>query len=344
MEMKKPVSTNEPLLDHENGFFDRLCPPEGELSFTMSGRCGIYQCLEDIKLHDSKRVAYLPMYTCETVAAPFHKAGYTLRFYEVDKNLGSVFDYDMMDEISVLSLCGYYGFCNYNREFVKACHDRGVIIFEDMTHSMLCADGMDPLCDYVAGSFRKWMDVTSGGFAIKRHGKFEIVCKTPHEEHLALRRQYINTHNMDAFWGAEMMLRQIFDLYKSDEESEYIMRYADLDAITEKRRENFQTLLDALPEKMNGLRPVFPALTEYSVPSHFCLYAEDRDHFLEHLKGNGIFYKVFWPIGPLVNVEGHDTVRYVYGHIMSLFCDQHCDKEYMLNLARVIEAYPGPGK
>ena len=95
---------------------------------------------------------------------------------------------------------------------------------------------------------------------------------------------------------------------------------------------------------MNGLKPVFPALKEYSVPSHFCLYAENRDHFLEHLKANDIFYKVFWPVGPLVNVEGHDTVRYVYEHIMSLFCDQHCTKEYMLKLAKVIEEYPGPEK
>lgn len=339
--MRKPVSTIEPLLDYENGFFEKLCLPESDLSFTMSGRCGIYQCLEDIKLRDRKRVAYIPMYTCETVAAPFHKAGYTLKFYEVDKNLRSVFDEDVIDEISVLSLCGYYGFCTYDREFVKKCKERGVIIFEDMTHSMLCEDGMDPLCDYAAGSFRKWIDVTSGGFAFKRHGKFEVSCQTPDEEHLALRRQYIDTHDMEAFWGAEMMLRKIFDLYKGDEESEYIMRYADLIEISRKRRENFNILSDALPEKLNGLHLVFPKLTETSVPSHFCLYADDRDHFLNYLKENDIFYKVFWPVGPLVNVEGHDTVKYVYEHIMSLFCDQHCDREYMLRLAQLLTAYPG---
>lgn len=335
------VNTTEPLLEQSNGYFEAICPPDGDLSFTMSGRCGIYQCLEDIKLRDKKRVAYLPMYTCETVAAPFHKAGYTIKFYEVDKQLRSVFDYDVIDEISVLSLCGYYGFCNYDREFVQACHDRGVIIFEDMTHSAFCPDGMDPLCDYVAGSFRKWMDVSSGGFAVKRHGKFAVSCREPHDEHLALRREYIETHSMDAFWGAEMMLRQIFDLYRGDAESEYIMRHVDLEEIKRRRRENFQTLLDALPEKLNGLRPVFPALTENAIPSHFSLYADDRQHFLDYLTENGIFYKVFWPVGPLVDLEGHDTVRYVYDHILSLFCDQHYDRDYMLNLARLMTEYPG---
>ncbi|MCI8637907.1 MAG: DegT/DnrJ/EryC1/StrS aminotransferase [Coprococcus sp.] len=310
MENLKSIVTTEPLLDHENGFFKRLCQTDGELSFTMSGRCGIYQCLEDIKQKDQKRVAYLPMYTCETVAAPFQKAGYTLRFYEVDENLRSIFDDAVINEISVLSLCGYYGFCNYDHEFVKECHERGVVIFEDMTHSLLCRDGMVPLCDYAAGSFRKWMDVASDGFAMKRRGKFEIGCQKPHQEHLALRRQYIDTHSMDAFWDAEMMLRQIFDLY-------------------------------AVPKTLKGLRPVFPALTENAVPSHFCFYAEEREHFLAYLKEHNIFYKVFWPVGPLVNVEGHDTVKYVYGHIVSLFCDQHCGREYMLKLARIIAEYPG---
>lgn len=336
------ITTREPLLPGENGYFERLCPPDGEVSFTMSGRCGIYQCLEDIKLRDHKRVAYLPMYTCETVAAPFYKAGYTLKFYEVDQQLRSIFDPTVIDEISVLSLCGYYGFCSYDRAFVQTCHDKGVIIFEDMTHSALCPDGMDPLCDYVAGSFRKWMDVASGGFAIKRRGKFAPMLREPHEEHLALRREYLDTHSMDAFWGAEMMLRQIFDLYRGDAVSERIMRCADLEEIKRRRRENYQTLLDALPKTLRGLRLVFPELTACAVPSHFSIYADDREHFLAYLRENGVAYKVFWPVGPLVDLTGHDTVRYIYEHILSLFCDQHCDRAYMLRLARLLAAYPGP--
>lgn len=100
-----------------------------------------------------------------------------------------------------------------------------------------------------------------------------------------------------AEWG-EMMLRPIFDLYRGDAESEYIMRHADLEEIKRRRRENYQTLLDALPEKLNGLRPVFPALTENAVPSHFSLYADDRQHLLDYLAEKGISYKVFWPVVP----------------------------------------------
>ena len=41
----------------------------------------------------------------------------------------SIFDTAVIDEISVLSLCGYYGFCTYDHSFIKACKEKGVVIF-----------------------------------------------------------------------------------------------------------------------------------------------------------------------------------------------------------------------
>lgn len=143
----------EPSTPIENGYFSSISSPNDDLAFTMSGRCGIYYCLQEIARHDTRKVAYVPLYTCETVLAPFEKAGYQLKFYELDQDLHSIFDTSVIDEISVLSLCGYYGFCNYDHDFVKACKEKGVVIFEDVTHSMLSTDGIDPLCDYFAGSF-----------------------------------------------------------------------------------------------------------------------------------------------------------------------------------------------
>ena len=102
----------EPTLSAENGYFEEICPPGGDLRLMMSGRCGIYYCLEDIARTDTKKVAYVPRYTCETVLAPFAKAGYQLRFYGIDRDMRSVFDPAVLEEISVLSLCGYFGFLN----------------------------------------------------------------------------------------------------------------------------------------------------------------------------------------------------------------------------------------
>ena len=151
--------------------------------------------------------------------------------FRSDQNLHSIFDTAVIDEISVLSLCGYYGFCNYDHSFVKACKEKGVVIFEDVTHSMLSADGIDPLCDYFAGSFRKWMGVACGGFAVKRNGTFETPLLPVELTHLKQRKESIETENRDIFWEGELRLRQMFDSFASDDNSEYLLRHADFDSI-----------------------------------------------------------------------------------------------------------------
>ncbi len=84
--------TYEPLPETENHYLENLCPPGGSLRFFMSGRCANYYALQDICLSDTKKMAYVPVYTCETVLAPFLKAGYELLFYDVSRDLTPIFD------------------------------------------------------------------------------------------------------------------------------------------------------------------------------------------------------------------------------------------------------------
>ena len=292
----------EPCKVAENGYFERVCPPDGDLAFTMSGRCGLYYCLEDIMLQDTRRVAYIPMYTCETVLSSYEKAGYQLKFYDIDENLR-------------------------------------IVILEDVTHSMLSADGIDPLCDYFAGSFRKWMGIACGGIAVKRNGKFAKPLLPVDPTHLRQREAAIETAESDVFWEGEMRLRQMFDSFAGDERSEYILRHADFDAICAARRANFSAILNGLPKELHGIRPVFPILTGAAVPSHFCLYAERRDEFQAFLAERQIRSTVYWPVGPMVHPEGHPSVTYIYDHIVSVPCDQRYQPSDMQRVAEAFAAY-----
>lgn len=274
--------TYEPLPETENHYLENLCPPGGSLRFFMSGRCANYYALQDICLTDTRKVAYVPVYTCETVLAPFLKAGYELLFYDVSKDLTPIFDERVLDRISVVNLCGYYGFCSYDREFIRKCSERGIIIVEDTTHSLFSSDGVDPHCDYVVGSMRKWIGVPAGGFAIKRKGSFSLPVLPPDETHLSMRSismrgkqqllqsgtpdpQAIQKFN-DTFWDAEMMLRRIFDSYGSDRDSEYIMRHYDFEQLKQRRRANYQYLLDHMPEHPQ-LTVIFPVLKKALFPA-----------------------------------------------------------------------------
>ena len=323
----------------ENGYFSKICPENGEAAFTMSGRCGIYYCLKDISLNDEQKVAYVPIYTCETVIAPFVKAGYSLKFYEIDKNLHSVFDPSVLDEISVISLCGYYGFCNYDEGFVRECKRRGIIVLEDVTHSLFSDNGIDPLCDYVAGSFRKWMGVPCGGFAMKTNGAFSCELMPPHPEHLSLRKRTISEPGNDLFWEGEMLLRRIFDAYASDQESEYILRHADFEKIRSQRRENYTAILNGLSTKLNGITVIFPELPDGTVPSHFTIYAENRDLLQRYLLERDIRSTVYWPVGPEIHLEGHDTAAYIYEHVLSIPCDQRYSPADMQRISTALNEF-----
>ena len=143
--------------DNKNHYLDGLCPPEGDLRFLMSGRCANYLALEDFKKQQPHPVAYVPLYTCETVIDPFVKAGYELIFYDFTKDMIPIFDESVLDKIHLISICGYYGFSGYDREFLKKCEERGICIIEDTTHSIFSADGIYEGCTYVVGSMRKWL-------------------------------------------------------------------------------------------------------------------------------------------------------------------------------------------
>ena len=47
----------EPSTPIENGYFSSISSPNDDLAFTMSGRCGIYYCLQEIARHDTRKVA-----------------------------------------------------------------------------------------------------------------------------------------------------------------------------------------------------------------------------------------------------------------------------------------------
>lgn len=351
--------THETCLQEENHFFESITPAGGDFRFMMSGRCGNYYALQDICLSDKKRVAYVPAYTCETVLAPFDKAGFEMVFYPVSKTrLTPVFDPAMLEKISVISLCGYYGFSTYSQDFVRQCHERGIIVLEDTTHSIFSSDGISPYCDYVVGSLRKWIGVPAGGFAIKTRGRFTLPASEPNQTHLNMRADSMRTkarlsstddpqteqelaEAAARFWDAELMLREIFSSFLSDEESARIMRHFPVDRITSRRRTNYCCLLEHFPRRAD-LCVIYPELPGGTVPSHFSIYAERRDDFKAWLLEHGISSTVYWPKNPYVAIPADSELEYIYDHILSLPCDQRYGEEDMRYICDVAASFTAP--
>lgn len=346
----------EVLPKEENHFFDTFLNPADELLFLMSGRCGILCALEDIKLRDTKKVAYVPAYTCGTVLAPYVKAGYKLLFYDVSKSMTPLFDDAVLDKISVINLCGYYGFCRYDRSFIKKCKDRKITIIEDTTHSILSNNGIDPLADYIVGSFRKWIGVYAGGFAIKRNGSFEVSLKPCRFDHLQMRmdamdkrrkmedddfRSVSESEYTDAALQvrkAEMFLREIFDCYSSDKASVEIINHVPLKEHAKKRRENYSYLLEHFPYFENCY-PVFKDLDEDSVPSHFTIFTDKRDDLKEFLAENNISATAYWAKGVNHDTTNAPEAEFIFNHVLSLPCDQRYSTHDIDEICHAVEDF-----
>lgn len=339
------------LPEAENGFIASI---GGDVRYLMSGRCAIYYALQDLMLTDRKRVAYLPAYTCETVIGSYEKAQYTIYYYDIDQTMAPIFDDKLLDEISVLALCGYYGFSRYDREFVARCAERSIAIIEDVTHSVLSADGIDPLCDYVVGSFRKWIGVPSGGFALKKKGAFTLPMVPPDETHLQMRSSAMEMKEQalkanrpedvqiasDRFWSAEMMLRQMFDAHESDARSIDIINHYPFAQTIKQRRQNYGYLLEHLEESVH-YTIVFPVLDDGVCPSHFTIYAADRDQLQTYLKDCEISTTAYWPLPPSVDISQFPKARYIYDHVLSIPCDQRYTDDDMQMICDALNGFSG---
>jgi hypothetical protein len=303
----------------------------------------------DLKRRDDKRVASLPAYTCETVIAPYKKAGYSLLFYDVSpEGLCPQFNRDMMPRISVLGLCGYYGFSSYDRSFVEDCVAAGIAVIHDATHSVFSEDGIEPGADYTAGSLRKWIGIPAGGFAVKRRGTFALPLLPPEEEHIrgrlacfeeqtrVLRREGSEDRVDAIFWDTELRLRQIFDAYDSDGLSADIITRCSFRELCARRRKNYAFVLSKNPFGSRAV-PVFPRLDQGVCPSHLALYSTDREAVRKILKDRGITSTVYWPFHGELDLADFPGARHIYSHIHSVPVDQRYTEEDMELLCRVFE-------
>jgi hypothetical protein len=304
----------------------------------------------DLLKKDNKKVAYLPAYTCETVIAPYKKAGYALKFYDIDPALLKPrFDRNMISQISVLGLCGYYGFSYYDRSFVEECCAAGVTVLQDITHSIFSKDGIETNAGYNAGSLRKWLGIPSGGVAVKRRGLFSAPLLSAEEEHVKSREACFAEQEKvlkgeegaseekvsELFWTGEMRLRQMFDAYESDSLSAEIAASLPFEHIVQRRRANYGYILSRSPFSP-AIKPVFPVLEEGVCPSHLALYSPDRETAREALAARGIKSTVYWPFHNELDLTSCPGAAYIYNHIYSLPVDQRWQDDDMDYLCGVL--------
>lgn len=350
----------------------------GHAMHFMSGRCGIVYALRDYKRRREESEptvslnAYLPAYTCETVLHSFLKEGLDVSFYRVDRELRPHFDSDVLQKTDVLLLSGYYGYQSYEEGFLDerrvevsellSVPKREAAVVIDLTHTLFNQEPLPVRWDYAVGSLRKWMGIYSGGFACKKDQWTEGVVRPCDSRHILLRKKALELAEAralavrpeeekrlkkacdEAFWEGELFLRQIFDAYGSDEESLDILRCTDFEFIRRQRIRNAQFLMDSIHAFSDGLfpagwRPFALTLPPGACPSHFTIFADERDRMARFLSEHGIGSSVYWPLLEPLQGGLREQTKEITEHILSLPCDQRCGDEEMARIADCLRQY-----
>lgn len=318
-----------------------------------TGRSAI-RCLLDL-LGDRIERVMLPQYVCESMLKPFIEKRYQIIYYPINTNFQLIredFEQLLKAESPQLVLVqAYFGvdtLCE-DRAFLKELSSQGIIVVEDITHSLL-ADYWRSGADYMVGSLRKWCSIPDGGVLIKESNNGK-----EHQRvglHLEENSKFLDTrlaaqNEKRKFLGTEDQLSDkgkfisLFDKSESilDEQKKYYTMSVytreriisvDWQGMSNVRRANYCILEEAL-ENTDGIEICFPHLKSNTVPLYFPVFIDKakRNFLRNSMREQDILLPVIWPVSSFLNNRISMTVAKIYDEILAVPCDQRYTAEEM---------------
>ncbi len=325
-----------------------------------SGRSAIRYLLD--VLEDKIERVMLPQYVCESVLIPFIEKGYQITYYPVDRRLQLLReDFEQLLETESPQLVlvqSYFGFdtlCK-DRAFLKELSRQGIIIVEDITHSLL-SDCWQSCADYMVGSLRKWCAIPDGGILIKTTDKedgFKLLQQEENIEFLSLRlaaqeekRKFLggiedplsdkNTF-ISLFDKSENILNMQNRYYTMSKYTRERITSVDWRRIACRRKENYQVLGEALKD-INGIKIIFSHVPDNTVPLYFPVFMDKnkRDLFRSSMRKNNVLLPVIWPVSSFLINFLTEEVKTIYDEILAIPCDQRYTEQDMRFIADKIK-------
>lgn len=332
----------------------RLGPPLTDRRYLSSGRQAIRYCLRDLGAVPKR--ALLPEYTCASVIQAFVQEGYQLAFYPLDRDLrmtsSQLIGEARKQEAGVLLFHPYFGFDSLDMD---QAFPEDLVVIHDASQSF--ASGLTyPGVDYRMVSIRKWGPFSDGGFCGKWRGSFGDRDPLPADgevnrlvqEAYGLKAAYIEggqgdkASYLDLYRQALRLLSGREGLYAMDPQARELYLNYDWEAMGEKRRANYQALLD-YPRWPDLGELIFPCLDrEDLVPLYFPFYVGEgkRDQLQAFLIGRDIYAPVIWPCPDYLTKRGvSPQVARIYQEILVLPIDQRYGDQDMERIHKALDDY-----
>lgn len=321
---------------------------------TLSGRVALDYIVEKL-VEEGKCSVYMPSYCCHTMIEPFLKHGVSVVFYDVvptESGLWRVFDHN--HGCDVVFLMDYFGFVSAETaEIAKEQNVKGKCVIYDATHSVY-SDFNYSDCDYVFGSYRKWMDVNCGFVSVS--GKAEIGFGNDWKQFDAyvdlrtrmfdLKGRYMDNEVVDKHqflnWinEAEEMLEKEYHHFLPDQRSIEVLRQTDRPCLVQTRRHNANILMKGIADLSDErVRCFVDKIGTHDTPLFVPLFVrkEYRNELRRFLIEHSIYCPVHWPLSDLHTINQAATE--VYQSELSLLCDQRYDHFDMYRIVETIKEY-----
>jgi hypothetical protein len=307
-------------------------PAMEDSAFTFSGRTAIDLAVRDIRSGRSLKRVYVPSYCCVSMLQAFFDQGVEVKFYDVIFEDGKFrYGIDKNHGCDAVLIMSYFGLdVSAAHEEIRRLHEEGLIVIEDITHSLLRDDSYSPYSDYLVASLRKWFAVPAGGFIGKNKGS--LSCKPDIDSDLTVEDKIQSMHEKYSYLTGgvkdkehflsvsakfENELIHVDRLLKMDTVTSALLGSTDVQAVAKRRRENAGILSEGL-KNLPGNVITLPELdVRKDVPLFLPVFLEhgDRESLRRFLIDRGIYCPVHWSevMGAPVGVRENE---------LSLICDQ----------------------
>lgn len=318
-----------------------------DVRFTLSGRTSIYYVLKNILLKNSVQKVYMPSYCCSSMVQAFDDLGIEVEYYDVYYNEGIKYNIDLDEECDVFFAMNYFGYSKTNmEEYIKRFKDKGTIIIEDITHSILSKKRYSQYSDYVVGSLRKWFPISSGAIAVAMNSNFELDLRNDSNEELINlknkamqnKKAYINSKEgskeefLNQYAESNHILSEDYKGYLIDSKSYEIIMGIDLEKIKNQRKENAKIIYEKLKNNIN-----IKFLVENYDQNDCLLFVpillnnEIRNELRKFLISKNVFLPVHWPLDEKINN--------IFDKELSLVCDQRYSENQIESYVDLIINY-----
>lgn len=303
--------------------------------FLLSGRTAIYYVLKNILLENTVQKVYFPSYSCNSMAQAFEDLGMQIEYYDVYYNDGLKYNINLDEECDIFFAMNYFGYSSTNMEsYIKNFKEKGKIVIEDITHSILSEKKYCEYSDYLIGSLRKWFPIASGGIAVNMNSNFLLELKNVSNENMIRIKQeamqdkknYIEKIDvvekdvfLEKYSKSNKMLETDYQNYSMDDESLKILMGINLEEVIKIRKENSKVIYDKL-EKNIDIKFLINDFNEKDILLFVPIMLErnKRDSLRKHLIENEIYLPIHWPV--------NDKINNIIDNELSLICDQRYNK------------------